>query len=355
MSSTVEGTTVAGVPVGGVSLTAQEVKVMLLDGLARTEVVEELSNATDETLEGRYRFRVPEGASLPRLALWFGDRLVEAEMVDRERGRAVYETITGARRDPALLERQSNRDSLRVYPIPPRGSRRVLVAYDQILTRRGGRLHYAFPLAPLARGLRRTTISVSGRHAGQPLADLRVWPARARVERADGITRIHFERSLAQPFDAFLADLASPELRLSYRGPDGANEYSEYTNASLSQWYNACTSHGAHTYPYGSAYDGTACDGIEHWPPTDSNATLTVGSLWTCQSNAPGYSGVYDLSGNVGEWEDSCFGTDAAAPCHVRGGYFGDLAGSLICGSDFVDVFRIDAYMSIGFRCCSSP
>jgi hypothetical protein len=222
MAGTVEGTTPTGVPVGGVSLTSREVKVTLLDGLARTEVVDELGNATDQTLEGRYRFRVPDGASLSRLGLWVDDRLVEAEMVDRQSGRAVYETITGARRDPALLERQSNQNSLRVYPIPPRGSRRVLVAYDQILPRRGGRLHYAFPLAPLSRGLRRMTISVSGRHAGQPLTDLRVSPARARVERANGITRIHFERSLAQPFDALLADLVSPEIRLSYRGPDAA-------------------------------------------------------------------------------------------------------------------------------------
>jgi len=82
-------------------------------------------------------------------------------------------------------------------------------------------------------------------------------------------------------------------------------------------------------------------------------ATVEVATLWDCQSSVGGYAGVFDLSGNVWEWEDSCDEyTDSMNSCRARGGAFYSAADFLRCDSDgntdrgFVDY-------SIGFRCCT--
>jgi formylglycine-generating enzyme required for sulfatase activity len=130
----------------------------------------------------------------------------------------------------------------------------------------------------------------------------------------------------------------------------GSNGYGNYANASLSQWYNACVSDGANnTYPYGSTYQATACNGYENGKGT----TVPVGSMSGCQSTVAGYEGVYDLSGNVWEWEDSCNGTSGQQDlCRLRGGSFNYDAGNLRCDYDYGDG-RYVAYVFIGLRCCA--
>ena len=80
---------------------------------------------------------------------------------------------------------------------------------------------------------------------------------------------------------------------------------------------------------------------------------MAVGSLANCVTSATGYAGVYDLSGNVDEWEDSCKSTGKAAACHIRGGSFlYDLGlNSLPCD---VGVGTLRSYVDdwVGFRCC---
>jgi formylglycine-generating enzyme required for sulfatase activity len=129
----------------------------------------------------------------------------------------------------------------------------------------------------------------------------------------------------------------------------GANGYGDYANASLSQWYHACVSDGANsTYVYGNTYQPYYCNGTDYGART----TVPAGSMPNCQSSVSGYHGVYDLTGNVYEWEDSCDEEGLGGFCRLRGGTFYGSDVVLRCaGSDYL--VRGLVLNNIGFRCCS--
>lgn len=129
----------------------------------------------------------------------------------------------------------------------------------------------------------------------------------------------------------------------------GANAYADPADPTKSQWFNACSKGGTLTYPYGGTYSGLVCNGSDN----GGAVTVPVGSKATCEG---GYAGLFDLSGNVSEWEDSCNGT--AGPddaCRLRGGSFryGLLVSSLRC-DDAGTINRSISYNpEFGFRCCA--
>lgn len=119
-----------------------------------------------------------------------------------------------------------------------------------------------------------------------------------------------------------------------------------------SQWGNACATNDGYAYPYGNTYSPTACNGED----LNKNTTVPVGSLTTC--NATGTSvGIFDLSGNVAEWEDSCDDSGQDGLCDVRGGSFANPSFLLNCSS--VSDYALDFWQrsasgsDLGFRCCS--
>jgi Ca-activated chloride channel family protein len=148
MSARVPGTSDI---VSGVTLASHKVHVVIHDGFARTEVEEVFQNDTPRVLEGRYLFPVPPDASVSRLALWVGEQLVEGEIVERDRAERIFKGIVDDSvrpRDPALLEWvRGSEVSLRVFPLPPKGTRKVILAYDQVLERFEGRARYLYPLS----------------------------------------------------------------------------------------------------------------------------------------------------------------------------------------------------------------
>ena len=132
----------------------------------------------------------------------------------------------------------------------------------------------------------------------------------------------------------------------------GANPHSAYADSTSSQWFAACSSSGQYDYPYGDTYDAQICNVGE----TGIGTSVPVGTLSDCQSPAPGYAGVFDMSGNVWEWEDSCEETDAGPTnrCRARGGSFfaNNTALYVTCDRDN-SYDRKQHYDRLGFRCCS--
>jgi formylglycine-generating enzyme required for sulfatase activity len=131
----------------------------------------------------------------------------------------------------------------------------------------------------------------------------------------------------------------------------GAHPFQDPNNPLTNMWFRACTAADGRSYPYGTNYDPSACVG----PAYDGGAPLAVGSVGSC---AGGYPGLFDLAGNVNEWEDSCNGeTGESDSCRWRGGSF--QGGEAIppvpepsCLSNEGTPDRSVRTTRTGFRCC---
>ena len=110
------------------------VDVHVEDGHVRTTIDQTFFNHLSSTLEGVYRFPLPPSAAVARLAMYVDEQRMEAGVVRRDRGRNIYEQIVHRRRDPALLEwMQGNLFQIRLFPLPGRQEKRVLLSYTQAL------------------------------------------------------------------------------------------------------------------------------------------------------------------------------------------------------------------------------
>lgn len=114
---------------------------------ATTKVEQEFYNPNDSRLEGEYIFPIPKGAHLDKFTMRIGDKDVEAELLDANKARGIYEDIVRRQKDPALLE-YTGRPAFRVriFPIEPRERKKVVLSYSELLKVDGGIASYLFPL-----------------------------------------------------------------------------------------------------------------------------------------------------------------------------------------------------------------
>ena len=103
----------------------------ILDGpLAFTELRLTFENPIDRALEGTFRITLPQGASLGRFAMKVDEAWQEGEVVELGEARRAYEDFLHRKQDPALLEKSAgNEFSARVFPIPARGKKEIIVSY----------------------------------------------------------------------------------------------------------------------------------------------------------------------------------------------------------------------------------
>jgi len=122
-------------------------------------------------------------------------------------------------------------------------------------------------------------------------------------------------------------------------------------DATKDQWYAACSAGGMYTYPYGSTFMTKACNTLDFGAPGPIDVALAVRCIG-------GYNGIYDMSGNVAEWEDGCNAASGASDtCLVRGGFFNSYENmsnpnaSPTCTA-VPRSARSRRSRQVGFRCC---
>ena len=91
-------------------------------------------NPQDRVLEGELVFPLGDGQTVTRFAMDVNGRLREGVVVEKAKGRKTFEEIVRRNVDPGLLEKTAgNTFKARVYPIPAKGYKRVVLAYEQEL------------------------------------------------------------------------------------------------------------------------------------------------------------------------------------------------------------------------------
>jgi formylglycine-generating enzyme len=126
------------------------------------------------------------------------------------------------------------------------------------------------------------------------------------------------------------------------------NDPGDNANGAASEWYAACAGLSDNTYPYGEAASETKCNG-SGYSPSDMGPR-DVETLSECEGSV---GGLYNMSGNVAEWEWSCSSTGVNATCSTRGGSYLDGPYELRCTGS-IGLGRMDASASVGFRCCAN-
>ena len=112
------------------------VDVHVENQVARVAIDQTFFNEQKRQLEGVYRFPLPPGASISRLAMYVAGKRMESAIVERQRAREIYEGIVYRRRDPALLEWMAgNVFKVRIFPLPARQEKRILLSYTQAVER----------------------------------------------------------------------------------------------------------------------------------------------------------------------------------------------------------------------------
>ena len=178
------------------SMGFHHVSVEIRDQIARTVVEESFVNNTDERLEGVFHFPLPHDASISGFGMWIGEQLVEADVVEKQRAREIYETILREKRDPGLLEwAGGNLFKARVFPIEAHSEKRIRITYTQTLPLQNGTFRYSYPLRSemLQRTpLRDLTIDVSVHSAMTLEAMTCPSHAQAEIQTTKHAARLHY-------------------------------------------------------------------------------------------------------------------------------------------------------------------
>ncbi len=131
----------------GLKLVALRARAVIDDPLAFTEMHLTFENPDDRVLEGTFSIVLPQGAAISRFAMKNDAGFQEGEVVEKQQARRAYEDFLHRRQDPALLEQAAgNEFSARVFPIPARGRKELIVSFSQELSRR---TPYVLPLKGL--------------------------------------------------------------------------------------------------------------------------------------------------------------------------------------------------------------
>jgi Ca-activated chloride channel homolog len=134
-------------PISQLVIRYHHVDVKIEDQLAVTHVDQVFYNPNDWAVEGTYIFPLPLDAVVTQFILWVDGEPVEGKVLDAQEARRTYEEIVSSLRDPALLE-YVGRGALQasIFPIPPKGERKIELQYTQALVADRGLIQYVYPL-----------------------------------------------------------------------------------------------------------------------------------------------------------------------------------------------------------------
>ncbi|MDZ7264683.1 MAG: VIT domain-containing protein, partial [candidate division KSB1 bacterium] len=128
-------------------LTSHNVKVEIVDQVSQVTVEQTFYNDSHHPIEGTYYFPLPKAASVSNFKMMIDGKTIGGELLDKDKARQLYEEIVRRNIDPALLEYvDHNLFCARIFPIPPRKERRIVLEYSLLLEQDGDLIQFTYPL-----------------------------------------------------------------------------------------------------------------------------------------------------------------------------------------------------------------
>jgi tetratricopeptide (TPR) repeat protein len=128
-------------------MSALKIDVKVVANLATTTMAMTFYNDLNRVLEGQLTFPLGAGQTVSGFAMDVNGALREGVVVEKEKGRQVFEDVVRSQIDPGLLEwTKGNTFKSRVYPIPAKGYKQIVMTYEQELPDMGSGFGYALPL-----------------------------------------------------------------------------------------------------------------------------------------------------------------------------------------------------------------
>lgn len=108
--------------------------VEIMGNIATTKLDMLFVNKGNQILEGQLDFPLGQNESVVGYALDINGKMRDGVVVEKDKGRQVFEAVVRQGIDPGLVEKTSgNNFRTRVYPFPANGSRRVQITYQSEL------------------------------------------------------------------------------------------------------------------------------------------------------------------------------------------------------------------------------
>ncbi len=117
-----------------ISLNSLKIKAEIIGNTSFVTYDMTFYNAEDRVLEGELYFPLDEGQSVSHFELDVNGKLRKGVIVEKEKGRVAFEATIRQKVDPGLVEwTKGNNFKTRIYPIPAKGYKRVIIGFNQEL------------------------------------------------------------------------------------------------------------------------------------------------------------------------------------------------------------------------------
>ncbi|MDH4471080.1 MAG: VIT domain-containing protein [Fluviicola sp.] len=124
-----------------------KVDVQVVGNIAVTTLDMTFFNKEARILEGELYFPLAAGKTVSRFAMEVDGKLREGVVVEKTQGRVAFESTVRQGIDPGLIEwSKGNNFKARIYPIPAKATKRIVVTYTQELAENSGEFEYYLPM-----------------------------------------------------------------------------------------------------------------------------------------------------------------------------------------------------------------
>lgn len=130
-----------------IELKSLNISVFVLENIATTTFEMDFYNNNNRVMEGELNFPLANGVTVSRYALDVNGEMREGVVVEKEKATQAFEAITRQYVDPGLVEvTKGNNFKTRIYPIPAKGIKKTVIAFEQELNGNEKDFIYQLPL-----------------------------------------------------------------------------------------------------------------------------------------------------------------------------------------------------------------